>query len=317
MKVSFIIGVLNEIGRLPRVVESIKAQRYPADSIEIIVADGGSDDGTVEYARGHGCKVIHNPLRRCEPGIALGYRQASGELAVIMAADNVLHGDDFIEHIVRPFSDTGVWAAVPRVVSTPEDGITNRYVNDFTDPFNHFIFGAAATPLTFARKYPIKRNGDGYVIYDFRSNEPPLIAMAQCLTLRAGLERRFGTEEDDVMPVMDLIEAGGEIAYVPAARVEHHTVRDLRDCVMKFRPRIAERLNRREMPVWQRATASRARTIRAYLWPFYSVSLVGPALVAVAGAINDRRATWLYHPVITTAFGIEFWRRYIVHLCYN
>jgi hypothetical protein len=49
--------------------------------------------------------------------------------------------------------------------------------------------------------------------------------------------------------------------------------------------------------------------MRAYLWPFYAVSIVGPSVVALVGAGRDRRATWLYHPVINFALGLEFWRR--------
>jgi len=310
VKVSFIIATLNEVRRLPRVVESIRAQDYPSELVEIVVVDGLSEDGTQEYARSAGCVVVDNPRRLAEPGHLLGYRAATGDLLVIIAADNVLHARDFIFRICEPFDDPNVYAAVPRVVSTGEDSKSTRYINDFTDPFNHFLYGSAAAPATFGRAYRTKRATGAYVVYDFSPERPPLIAIAQGVTVRAGVPQREGWEEDDILPIVDLLAQGHDIAYVPGALIEHHTVGGLRDFVRKFGPRIAKRLEDRNQPVWQRAaTWTASRRIRAYLWPFYAVSIVAPAIAGLFGALRDRRATWLYHPVISFALGLEFWRR--------
>ena len=310
MKVSFIIATLNEIHRLPRVIESIRAQEYPAELVEIVVVDGLSGDGTQEYARSAGCVVVDNPRRLAEPGHLLGYAAATGELLVIIAADNVLHTPDFIRRIVEPFEDSNVYAAVPRVVWTAEDNLSTRYINDFTDPFNHFLYGNAAVPWTFGREYRLKRRTSSYIVYDFPVERPPLIAIAQGTTVRARSPRREGWEEDDILPIVDILRANRDVAYVPDATIEHHTVAGLRDFVRKFGPRIAKRLEDRGQPVWERAAAwTPGRKLRAYLWPFYSISIAGPVLVAALGLARDRRPTWLYHPVINLALGLEFWRR--------
>jgi glycosyltransferase involved in cell wall biosynthesis len=310
MKVSFVIATLNEIRRLPRVIQSIRAQDYPGELVEIVVVDGLSDDGTQEYARSAGCVVVDNPQRLAEPGHLLGYAAATGDLLVIIAADNVLHTRDFITRICEPFADPNVYAAVPQVVSTSEDNLATRYINDFTDPFNHFLYGNAATPGTFSRAYRIKRTMPSCTIYDFPIDKPPLLAIAQGTTLRAGFPRRAGREVDDIMPVMDILLEGHDVAYVPGALIEHHTVSGLFDFVHKFGPRIAKRLEDRDQGLWQRADVwTPARRLRAYLWPLYSVSVVGPVIAACIGAVRDRRVTWLYHPIINFALGLEFWRR--------
>jgi glycosyltransferase involved in cell wall biosynthesis len=310
VKLSFIIATRNEIRRLPSVVESIRAQNYPADLVEIVVVDGLSEDGTQEYARNAGCVVVDNPRRLAEPGHLLGYRAATGDLLCIIAADNILHSPEFIERIVAPFADPNIYAAVPRVVWTHADNWSTRYINDFTDPFNHFLYGSAANQTTFGRAYRAKRRTDSYVVYDFPADKPPLIAIAQGTTVRAGMPKREGWEEDDILPIVDILRDGHDIAYVPDALIEHHTVEGLFNFVRKFGPRIAARLEDRNQPVWHRAAAwSGGRKLRAYLWPFYSISIVAPAAVAAVNAVRDRRATWLYHPVINLALGMEFWRR--------
>ena len=260
LKVSFLIGVLNEIDRLPRAVDSIRKHDYPGESIEIVVADGGSTDGTIEYAESAGCRVVHNPLRRCEPGLALGYAQASGDVAVFMAADNVLHDERFVRQIVAPFQDANVAAAMPRVINTGEDCITTRYLNDFTDPFSHFVYG------------------------------------------------------DDIAPILDIVERGGDIAYVPAAQVEHHSVAGLSDYLSKMGPRIAERLRSSDHITWKRIDRRRdERQLRAYVWPFYAVSVIFPAMVAAYGLARDRKLTWAYHPIISFALASTLLRQMALH----
>ena len=217
-------------------MESIHAQNYPRELVEIVVVDGLSEDGTQAYARGAGCVVVDNPRLLAEPGHLLGYRAATGDLLCIIAADNILHSPDFIERIVAPFADPNVYAAVPRVVWTHDDNWSTRYINDFTDPFNHFLYGSAANQTTFGRAYRIKRSAASYVVYDFPADKPPLIAIAQGTTVRAGMPKREGWEEDDILPIVDLLREGHDIAYVPEALIEHHTVEGLFNFVRSSAP---------------------------------------------------------------------------------
>ena len=310
MKISFIIATLNEIKRLPPVIESIRAQNYPPELVEIVVVDGLSDDGTQAYARAAGCVVVDNPRRLAEPGHLLGYAAASGDLFVIIAADNILNTPDFLRRIVEPFSDPQRLCRRSARRQHSRRQLSTRYINDFTDPSTIFSTATLPAPLTFGRAYRTKRRTPAYVIYDFPVEKPPLVAIAQGVTVRANSPRREGWEEDDVLPIVDILRAGYDIAYVPGALIEHHTVEGLFNFVSKFGPRIAKRLEDREQPVWQRAEAWTAgRKLRAYLWPFYSVSVVGPVIASFVGAARDRRATWFYHPVINFALGVEFWRR--------
>jgi glycosyltransferase involved in cell wall biosynthesis len=312
--VSFVLGVLNERDRLPRMLETIRAQRGFSGTVEIIVSDGGSTDGTREIAESFGAVVIDNPLRRCEPGIALGMQAATGDVIVTLAADNPLVGDDFLVQLLEPFDDDSIAAAAPNVVATPEDSWTVRYLNLFTDPLNHFVYWNAASPLTFQRTFPVLKRGDGYVVYEFAPDALPLLALAQGFALRRGFARPEGSEEDDIIPVEALIESGGLVAIVATARIAHHTVAGFRDFLKKFEPRIAARLRSTDLPFWRRHKQSTARRFRRLLWPIYASSVVAPLVVSLYGAVRDRRAEWMMHAPLTVGLVVVFWKQLILWL---
>ena len=50
MQVSIIVPVRNEARHLPQVLERLTSLDFPNDDYEILVIDGGSDDGTPEVA---------------------------------------------------------------------------------------------------------------------------------------------------------------------------------------------------------------------------------------------------------------------------
>ncbi len=307
---SLLLPTLNEEARLTALLESIRRQRYPRERVELLVADGGSTDRTVAIAESYGAIVVPNPIRRAEPGAGMLMGRATGNVAVFLAADNVFADESFLEKLARPFADPSIDAAFPALVNTAADGATTRYFNAFSDPFNHFVYGGATSPVSFGRTYRIKRRTPDFVVYDYASGPMPLIALAQAFAIRLPYRKPEGMDEDDVAPVELLVAAGRQIAFVPGAAIEHHTVGGIRDALRKFGPRFRARMADAQQPMWGRLrTSRRERRLRAYLWPFYSVSFVFPTIAALTGLMRERRSEWLYHPFLSAAFGWEFWRQ--------
>jgi len=88
-RVSFLLPVYNEREHLGESLESIAGQDYPAEQIEIMLADGGSTDGTPriieEFSRLHpeiALRVLSNWARNTAVGRNLGLEAASGELVM-------------------------------------------------------------------------------------------------------------------------------------------------------------------------------------------------------------------------------------------
>ena len=82
--ISVVVPTLNEAERLPAVLTALAAEPI---AHEVIVADGGSDDGTRAIARDHGALVV--PCRRGRGAqLAAGASRARGEVVLFLHADS-------------------------------------------------------------------------------------------------------------------------------------------------------------------------------------------------------------------------------------
>ena len=85
--VSIIMAVRNEASFITRSLAAVFAQDYPSERTEIIVADGGSDDGTRRIietlqAERSNLFLIDNPGKIVSCGLNLALRQVKGEVVV-------------------------------------------------------------------------------------------------------------------------------------------------------------------------------------------------------------------------------------------
>ncbi len=86
MKISIVIPTLNEAAHLPQTLAAIATANH---NYEVIIADGGSQDRTIEIAQASGAIVLP-----CNPGRATqlnqGAAQATGEIYLFLHADTQL-----------------------------------------------------------------------------------------------------------------------------------------------------------------------------------------------------------------------------------
>jgi len=97
---SIIIPTLNEENYLPTLLDSIRSQNFK--DLEIIVADAGSKDKTIEIAKGFGCKIIKGGLPAM--GRNEGAKVARGNLLLFLDADTILP-EDFFEKALKEFKE--------------------------------------------------------------------------------------------------------------------------------------------------------------------------------------------------------------------
>src|SRR5438105_7240556 len=99
VEVSVVIPCLNEANSLAFCVDkAVKAFRAAGLSGEVVVADNGSTDGSIQIAEEHGARVVRVPERGYGSALQAGIADARGALIVMGAADDSY---DFID--VRRF----------------------------------------------------------------------------------------------------------------------------------------------------------------------------------------------------------------------
>ena len=128
-KISFVIPTLNSGKTLEACLLSILSQRMARSSYEIVMADAGSTDSTLEIARRMGVDVIvGNPLKTGEAGKTAGIKASSCELIALVDSDNILQDETWLEQMVAPFADADIVAAEPIAYTVrADDPALTRY----------------------------------------------------------------------------------------------------------------------------------------------------------------------------------------------
>ncbi len=98
MSITIIIPALNEEENLERLLSALTQERSP--DTEIIVADAGSEDKTVEIAKRFECKVVKGGLPA--KGRNEGAKIATGNIFLFLDADNAPE-KDFVSKALREF----------------------------------------------------------------------------------------------------------------------------------------------------------------------------------------------------------------------
>jgi glycosyltransferase involved in cell wall biosynthesis len=111
--ISIIIKALNEERRIGSAIESALAGLRGIDG-EVILADGGSSDRTIEIARGYPIKIVQlNSVqdRSCGAGAQLGFQYSRGRYLCLIDGDMQLH-DGFLPAALEFLEENSTVAGV-------------------------------------------------------------------------------------------------------------------------------------------------------------------------------------------------------------
>jgi glycosyltransferase involved in cell wall biosynthesis len=123
--VSIVIPCRNEARYIGPCLDSILASDYPRDRLEIIVADGMSDDGTrdmlARYAAEHDqITMVDNPRRITPCGLNVAIHAARGETIVRMDV-HAMYPSDYLPRLIRAQQETGAENVGTIVVTLPAE----------------------------------------------------------------------------------------------------------------------------------------------------------------------------------------------------
>ncbi|MBC8206612.1 MAG: glycosyltransferase [Kiritimatiellales bacterium] len=294
-KVSFIIPVFNEEHHLPGCLNSISAQTYPHDRIEVVVADGGSADRTLELAEKWASeqsilmKRVDNPRRIAEFGKAEALKVSDGDFIVLLDADNRLCDPDWLSKALRAFDlFPDMFGFESCYLPVPNGTALNHYLTVCLHISDPLAWGAATHPVEIELKedcgmryrkyrippgYPCGANGFVYR----RSVIEPYI----------GLE----TFEEAVVPMDIAVRSDAFIAAADGVGVQHYYVGSIRDFLRK-RAKIALKSHTRqqERKTWIAYTGGRM------IWAgLLQITFVWPFIYSLWKTFKTKDRCWLLH----------------------
>jgi len=221
--ISIIIPTLNSSQTFSRCLDSIAAQNYPKNKIELVVIDAFSTDDTVDIAMKYGAKVYHNRLIRAEPGKAVGAHLANGEFLLFIDSDNVLCSKNWLRKMVEPLLDNKeIIASEPLYYGylTSENSI-NRYcaLIGADNPVSVYLgfYGRYSHLKEKWTDLPIPSKDMGSYIEVTLNNEILPTMGANGFLIRSEILRKIGIGDSllDVDVIYDLVKSG----YTQMARV--------------------------------------------------------------------------------------------------
>lgn len=236
-------------------IESVVAQDCVSDA-EIIVVDGGSDDGTIEIARAYGAIVLNNP-RRTELGRGggkdLALRSATGEFVAIVDADNILREQTYLSDMIRPMRvDSGISMTVP-AVEVPDKG-------QFSSVGRYFCL--------LERDYWRRLTTGGVPQDGWTKFTPNSIVVPNGALIRRQLLLNLGGWDYDTEVGHRLLGSGnGTFAYVPYAHRLHKEMKGYAEVWRKVRRRVRNHvLNSDVKPTVEHKLRGALRSPWYYVW---------------------------------------------------
>lgn len=205
---------------LDAILTALRDQDYPS-SLEVLVVDSGSTDGTLDIVRAHpGVRLHEIPNSEFGHGRTrnLAVQLADSEAVVLLTHDAVPVGRSFVRSIVAPFESKEVAAVLARQVARRNAPPALKYIIER-------VF-AAQGPLGEVSLHGGGGDGRQQQAAAFLSD----VAVALRRSVVAGsVPYRDVSYAEDQLLGRDLLAAGFAKAYAPDAVVEHSNDGTLRE----------------------------------------------------------------------------------------
>jgi glycosyltransferase involved in cell wall biosynthesis len=164
LKVSIITVVYNGAATIRHCIDSVLSQTYP--SIEYIIVDGNSTDGTQEIIKSYGSRIqifLSEPDKGIYDAMNKGIKLATGDIIGILNADDFYAGTTVISEIAEAFIATkadGCYGDLNYVDGQDETVIKRNWVSGSYKP-NSFLMGwMPPHPTFFVRRKCYADYGD-------------------------------------------------------------------------------------------------------------------------------------------------------------
>jgi succinoglycan biosynthesis protein ExoA len=317
--ISVIMAVRNEASHIARTLDAVLRQDYPAAAMEILVADGESDDATLEIIRrldtDGRIRILTNPGRIQSAGLNLAIQQARGDIIVRVDGHTII-APDYVRQCVQALAQTHAANVGGRMEPV---GLT---------PMGKAIAAAGTTPFATPTAFHISTSAQ-FTDTVYLGAWPRSVLLAL-----GGFDEQLPTNEDYELNYR-IRRAGGRVYLSPAIRstyvcrqslgaLAHQYVRyGLGKAAMLRKHPASLRLRQLVAPAFVAALAlglalapfsPAARLLLLAMLFSYGMLAAGFSMPAARGQSELLWRLPLVYLTIHLAWGAGFWRGLLVEL---
>ena len=274
--ISVVIPAFNEEHFIERCLEGALAQDFPADQMEIIVADGMSTDRTRELvAKFPKVRLVDNPGRIVSTGLNRALAEARGEV-IVRLDGHCEYPSDYVRRVVelreRLNADSVGGVLVPVATSYVQRAIAAAYASPV---------GLGSTGLKATVAADVVREVD--TVHGGCWRRERLLAVG-------GFDEKMVRNQDDELSFR-LRHTGGKIFQSLSIQVQYHVRNSYRKLFRQFlqygywKVRVVRKHpGQASMRHFVPAAFVLALLVGAVIAPWWAAGLLGVYLLAVAGA---------------------------------
>lgn len=238
-RLSVVICSLNGAAGVDRCLRALKAQTI-SSSLELIVVDDGSSDGTASVGEAHGAIVVRHVTNRGLAAARNSGLNMTGAPIVAFLDDDCEPEPQWAERLLAGYED-GVIGVGGRVIPAAPDGFMLGYLRRH-NPIKPLEANLARSNKIIYRfwLYLCRQWGRGLEpgrrdVYSFAGAN--MSFRRQALLDAGGFDPkfRFGAEELDLCMRLAKLRPAGRCVFIPEVRVLHHFVPTLRDTLRRSR----------------------------------------------------------------------------------
>lgn len=305
-KISVLIPTLNAESVLEGCLKSIEMQNYPKEKVEVIVADGGSTDETLEIAQRYGAKIITNPLKTAESGKKVALDNAAGEFCALIDSDNILPSEDWFKEMVIPLMEnTGAFGSEPLEYTwRRDDGFITRYcaLIGMNDPMVYFLGNYDRVNLLTGKWTEVKHDEEdlgSYLLVRFGKSGIPTIGANGTVFRTSFLKEHVsGDYLFDIDILSSFLQKYGSVSFIKVKNGIIHTYceRNIFKFAKKQRRRVKDFLYHKS--IGDRKYDWGSSNSWGILKFILSCVLIFPLFFQVIkGYLKKKDTAWLFHPL--------------------
>lgn len=307
--VSVIIATYNSIQTIQRCLSSVKAQQYPQEKIDVLIADGGSIDKTLQIAKKFKAKILHIPsrLQNAEYNKGVAVRKAKGELLLMIDHDNILPHTDWLMDMVEPLLENRdiVGVETLRYKYDPSLSLLDRYFALFGagDPLA-FYLGKADRLSYLYKTYNLLgdwKDFGAYYVVKFSENHIPTLGANGFLIRRDILVKHAQIDSSHFYHIdvnVDIINKGyNTYAFVKNDIIHLTGYKDISNFLYR-RKLFMEQFHFKKYQSRRYSVFMPQDTFKLIIFIIYSVTFIKPTIDALRGYVKIRDIAWFLHPFL-------------------